>query len=79
MNFKKTKNSKFSTPIISKRLGQLKGEHIVRYFSHNDEIKISHKSFNRRGFAKGALLAAKFIKNKKGLFTINDLINTLKL
>ena len=70
--------SKFNTiPIKSKRIGKLKGEHIVKYVSSIEEIKISHKSYSRKGFAEGAILAAEFVKNKKGIFSMNDIINTL--
>ena len=64
-------------PIISKRLGKLKGEHIVKYQSEMDEIKISHKTLNRNAFAEGVLCAANFIKNKKGIFRMADVINKL--
>ena len=68
---------KIKTPIISKRMGKLKGEHIVQYASSNDMIKISHKAHNRKGFATGAILAAEFIQNKQGVFSMNDVINNL--
>ena len=64
-------------PIKSKRMGKLKGEHLVKYYSEIDEIKISHKAYSRVGFAKGAILGAEFIKNKKGFFTMNDIIKNL--
>ena len=64
-------------PIVSKRIGKLKGEHIIKYISPIDEVKISHKAYSRAGFAKGAILAAEFIKNKKGVFSMNDVINNL--
>ena len=64
-------------PIESKRLGKLKGEHMVCYRSTIDEIQIKHKAKSRSGFAKGAILAAEFIYNKKGIFTMNDIIKNL--
>jgi len=64
-------------PIFSKRIGNLKGEHIVKYMSPIDEIKISHKAYSREGFAKGAILAAEFIKNKQGVFSMTDVIKKL--
>ena len=62
-------------PIHSKRTGNVKGEHLVKYTSEMDEITISHKAKNRDIFAKGAVLAAEFIKNKKGYFTMKDVLN----
>lgn len=64
-------------PIISKRIGKLKGEHIVNYISDIDEIRIMHKAKKRSGFAKGAILAAEFIHKKTGFFTMNDVIKSL--
>lgn len=60
--------------IISKREGEIPGTHIVRYYSEIDDIEIIHKAHNRKGFALGAVLAAEFIKGKKGIFGMNDLL-----
>jgi len=49
------------------------GIHKVTYTSAIDEIQMSHEAFNRKGFALGAVLAAEFIKDKKGIFTANDI------
>ena len=62
-------------PIFSSREGEIPGTHIVKYFSHEDEIEIIHKAFNRRGFASGAVLAAEWIRGKKGVFGMKDLLN----
>jgi len=71
------KKLNYTIPIESKRIGTLKGEHMVNYISEIDEIQISHKAKNRSGFAQGAILAAEFIYNKKGVFTMNDIIQNL--
>ena len=39
-----------------------------------DFIEIKHSAKSRKGFALGAILAAEFIKDKKGYFTMNDLL-----
>ena len=39
-----------------------------------DDIEIMHKAHNRQGFALGAIIAAEYIYNKKGIFTMNDLM-----
>ena len=49
------------------------GIHKVKYTSGIDEIQISHEAFNRKGFAFGAVIASEFIKNKKGIYTANDI------
>lgn len=60
--------------IISKRIDEAPGTHSVKYFSEEDEIEIVHKAHNRKGFAEGAALAAEFIANKKGIFTMKDVL-----
>lgn len=60
--------------ITSKREADLKGTHIVNWQSENDEISISHKAFNRNGFAKGAILAAEWLVGKTGFFTMDDVL-----
>ena len=57
------------------REDEVPGTHTVYYTSAVDEISITHKAFNRKGFALGAVLAAEFIAPKKGVFTMNDLLN----
>jgi 4-hydroxy-tetrahydrodipicolinate reductase len=54
------------------RGGRNPGFHQVVFDSSADSITLSHAAHNRRGFAEGALLAAEFILDKKGLFTIDD-------
>jgi 4-hydroxy-tetrahydrodipicolinate reductase len=52
------------------------GTHIVKYSSNIDDIEIMHKAHNRKGFALGSVLAAEFIQDKKGVFTMSDLLNS---
>ncbi|MDP2176441.1 MAG: 4-hydroxy-tetrahydrodipicolinate reductase [Bacteroidota bacterium] len=56
------------------RENEVPGTHHVTYTSEIDEIEIKHKAFNRSGFAIGAVIAAEWIVDKKGVFTMNDLI-----
>jgi len=60
--------------IISKRIDPAPGTHIVRYSSSIDDIEITHTAHNRQGFATGAVLAAEFIKNKKGIFSMKEVL-----
>ncbi|MDG2139057.1 MAG: dihydrodipicolinate reductase C-terminal domain-containing protein [Flavobacteriales bacterium] len=62
------------TSITSNRISQEIGTHKINYSSIIDEIEITHKAKLRDGFALGALLAAEWIKNKKGVFTMEDVI-----
>jgi 4-hydroxy-tetrahydrodipicolinate reductase len=61
--------------IISKRIEDVPGTHSVKYASPVDEIEIIHTAHNRTGFAKGAVLAAEFIVDKKGVFSMKDVLN----
>ncbi|HEV3221750.1 MAG TPA: 4-hydroxy-tetrahydrodipicolinate reductase [Puia sp.] len=61
-------------PILSERLDPAPGTHIVKYYSSIDDIEIIHTAHNREGFAGGAVLAAEFIQNKKGIFSMNDVL-----
>ena len=60
--------------IEDKREGEVPGTHIIKYTSEVDDIEIMHKAHNRKGFALGALVAAEFLKEKKGIFTMKDLL-----
>lgn len=65
---------KTEVPIISKRIDPAPGTHHVKYSSSIDDIEIIHTAHNRNGFALGAVLAAEFIYDKKGLFTMKDVL-----
>ncbi len=61
-------------PILSERKDPAPGTHLVKYHSSIDDIEIIHTAHNREGFAGGAVLAAEFIQNKKGIFSMNDVL-----
>jgi 4-hydroxy-tetrahydrodipicolinate reductase len=60
--------------IISERIDPAPGTHKVKYKSAIDEIEIIHTAYSRQGFALGAVLAAEFVHNKKGIFSIRDVL-----
>lgn len=61
-------------PIRAIRLEDVKGTHIVRYSSDADSIEIKHEAHSREGFAHGALLAAEWLQDKIGVFTMKDVL-----
>jgi len=61
-------------PIEALREGEVKGKHSIHYESEVDSITLSHDAKTRDAFATGALLAAQFIINKKGVFGMQDLL-----
>ena len=60
--------------IISKRVDPAPGTHIVTYHSAIDDIEIIHTAHNRTGFATGAVLAAEFLKDRKGIYSMKDVL-----
>ncbi|MDO8367709.1 MAG: 4-hydroxy-tetrahydrodipicolinate reductase [Saprospiraceae bacterium] len=61
-------------PIIAIREGEVPGTHLVRWHSGVDEISIEHKAHSRAGFAAGAVLAAQWIADKRGVFEMGDVL-----
>lgn len=60
--------------IAAIRRSVVPGIHTVTYESETDLITISHNAKSRNGFAMGAVLAAEFLKDKKGIYSMNDLL-----
>ena len=70
----KASESPEDLPIISKREDPAPGTHSIKYSSAIDDIEIIHTAHSRLGFALGAVLAAEYIYNKKGIFTMKDIL-----
>lgn len=62
-------------PIDAIREGDVFGIHEVKAESDCDVIQVRHEAFSRKGFATGAVVAAEFLIGKKGIYTMNDLLN----
>ena len=60
--------------IISKRIDPAPGTHTVTYHSDIDDIAITHTAHNRKGFALGAVVAAEYIADKKGVFSMKEVL-----
>ncbi len=60
--------------IISERTGDVPGIHTVSWESTDDVIEITHSAKSRRGFALGAVLAAEFCLNHRGILNMSDLL-----
>lgn len=63
--------------ITSTRVGDVIGRHQVTIDGPFESIDIVHTAKNRQGFAQGALLAAKWIQQRKGLYDVTALIDEL--
>ena len=73
-DIKKSLKKDGDIPITSNRIGNIKGEHEVEYFAQSESIHIKHTAHNRKGFAKGVILATEFLENKTGIFSMRDVI-----
>lgn len=60
--------------IISQREGEVPGTHVINYTSSADNLSLVHQANNRQGFAHGAVKAAEYIRGKKGIFTMADML-----
>lgn len=62
--------------IESFRVTNVPGTHSVHYRSPIDEIEIKHTAFSREGFALGAVVAAEWLIDKKGVKGMDDLMGS---
>jgi 4-hydroxy-tetrahydrodipicolinate reductase len=60
--------------LSSARAGMIPGTHIVGFDSASDTIELTHRARDRRGFASGALLAAKWIAGRTGWHSMQDVL-----
>lgn len=66
---------KKNVEIASVRCGRIPGTHTVYFDSAEDTITLSHEARNREGFANGALVAAEWLKDKTGFYTLQDMLH----
>ncbi|WP_417785783.1 4-hydroxy-tetrahydrodipicolinate reductase [Tenacibaculum sp.] len=69
------KTSEENIPITAIRTPDVPGTHTVTYNSEIDTIDIKHTAHNRQGFALGAVIAAEWLNDKTGVFTMRDVLN----
>jgi len=60
--------------ILSERVDPAPGTHKIKYSSPIDDIEIIHTAHNRTGFASGAVLAAEFLKGRKGVYGMKEVL-----
>jgi 4-hydroxy-tetrahydrodipicolinate reductase len=71
---KEIKNADNELPIKSERRGEVPGIHTIKYDSDVDYIEITHSAKSRKGFALGAVLAAEYSLNHKGILSMKDML-----
>ena len=61
--------------VFALRGGDVVGDHTVSFFGDGERIELVHKASSREAFARGALLAAKFLaKKKQGLYHMQQVL-----
>jgi 4-hydroxy-tetrahydrodipicolinate reductase len=60
--------------VSSARAGMIPGTHTVGFDSASDTIELIHRARDRRGFAGGALLAARWIRGRTGWYSMQDVL-----
>jgi len=58
--------------VSSTRAGVVAGTHTIGFDSEADSIELKHVAKTRRGFALGALTAARWLRGRKGIYTMDD-------
>ncbi len=66
-----------NVPVESHRVGDAKGEHIVRAVSDHDTLKLRHDAHSRRGFALGAVRGAEWLCGKQGAWEFREIFDRL--
>jgi len=66
-----------NVPFTSVRGGFFPGTHSIFFSSPVDTITLTHEARSREGFAKGALEAAKWMLDKKGWWTFDEMVGAL--
>ena len=64
-----------AVPITSVRTGSVPGTHELMFDGAFEQIRLEHVARDRRVFADGALLAARWIIGKQGVFTMEDVLH----
>jgi 4-hydroxy-tetrahydrodipicolinate reductase len=64
-------------PIESHRVGDAKGEHVVRAVSDCDVLELRHDAHSRRGFALGAVRGAEWLAGKSGAWEFREIFGQL--
>jgi 4-hydroxy-tetrahydrodipicolinate reductase len=72
-----TEHLRSDIPIASVRAGHIPGTHTVGFDSEADQIRLTHMARSREGFAAGALLAARWIVGRQGIYEFSDVIDQM--
>jgi 4-hydroxy-tetrahydrodipicolinate reductase len=63
-------------PITSVRVGSVPGTHEIVFDAPFEQVRLVHEARDRRVFAEGALVAARWLAGRRGVFTLQDVLAT---
>lgn len=64
--------------VSSTRAGTIPGTHTIGFDGVSDTIELTHRARDRRGFASGALVAARWVVGREGWFSMVDVLRNLQ-
>ena len=64
-------------PVVSTRAGHIPGTHRVGFDAAEDQVTLTHTARSREGFAAGALLAARWIQGRRGVYEFSEVIDEI--
>jgi 4-hydroxy-tetrahydrodipicolinate reductase len=64
-------------PVTSTRAGYIPGTHRLGFDSAADQITLTHTARSREGFAAGALVAARWIIGRKGVYEFSEVFDEI--
>jgi len=72
----KRERTKEEIGIHALRAGDIVGEHIVLYATLGERLEFTHRAHSRDAFALGAIKAVEFIRGRKGMYEMSDVITS---
>jgi 4-hydroxy-tetrahydrodipicolinate reductase len=66
-----------AVPVASTRAGEIPGIHRVGFDTGADQVLLTHEARSRDGFAAGALLAARWLVGRRGVFAFAAVLDDL--
>jgi 4-hydroxy-tetrahydrodipicolinate reductase len=60
--------------VAATRAGYIPGTHTIGFDGPAESITLTHTARDRSAFARGALVAARWVKGKRGWFTMHDVL-----
>lgn len=65
-----------SIPVTSIRTGYVPGTHEIVFDAPFEQVRLVHVARDRRVFAEGALVAARWLVGRRGVYTMADVLST---